>query len=97
MKRLLIVMILTQLACMTSAAASNIAPKEERSNPAVAATATTAPQVVTICGDVNVREGPAAVGPVLGWLHDGKTVKVYEQRGAWARIDGGWVVILCKP
>ena len=69
-------------------------PKVEKPKAAavvqVAQTAT--PQVVTLCGDVNVRPGASEHGAVIRWLKAGATPTVLEWREGWARIGAGeWV------
>ncbi len=41
---------------------------------------------------LNVRSGPGATYPVIGWLSNGQRVKVVERQNGWARIDNpsGW-------
>jgi lysozyme len=41
---------------------------------------------------LNVRSGPGASYPVIGWLSNGQKVKVLERQNGWARIEtpSGW-------
>jgi uncharacterized protein YgiM (DUF1202 family) len=53
---------------------------------------TATPQVVTLCGSVNVRPGASSNGAVIRWLKAGESVTVLEWREGWARIGAGqWV------
>jgi uncharacterized protein YgiM (DUF1202 family) len=53
---------------------------------------TATPQVVTLCGDVNVRPGASEHGAVIRWMKAGESVSVLEWRDGWLRIGAGeWV------
>jgi len=41
---------------------------------------------------LNVRSGPGASYPVIGWLSGGQSVRVLERQNGWARLDNpaGW-------
>ncbi len=41
---------------------------------------------------LNVRSGPGATYPVIGWLTNGQRVKVMERQAGWARLEtpAGW-------
>jgi len=41
---------------------------------------------------LNVRSGPGATYPVIGWLSSGQSVRILERQNGWARLDNpaGW-------
>lgn len=54
----------------------------------------TSPADARLCGDVNLRGVPAAVGPVYGWLRAGESVTVYEVRNGWGRVGADrWITL----
>jgi hypothetical protein len=58
---------------------------------------TATPQVVEICGTVNVRPSASEHGAVIRWI-DGGTVTVLEWGDGWARIGAReWITqaVLC--
>jgi uncharacterized protein YgiM (DUF1202 family) len=58
-----------------------------------AGTGSTASNTATCTAQaLNVRSGPGASYPVIGWLSNGQKVKVLERQNGWARIEtpSGW-------
>jgi len=45
----------------------------------------TAP-MATICGNWNIRNSASGAGPSVGWLYDGDSVTIVEERNGWAYV-----------
>ncbi len=69
-------------------AAGSAAP----SAPAVQPVSVTNSYATCTAQALNVRSGPGANYPVIGWLANGQRVRVLERQNGWARIDNpsGW-------
>lgn len=105
MKRLLILLVVMQLACMTNIPtdfptdaermngySNGYAAGERMVTDKAVPTVGAAGEVGIICGMWNVRGGADDAGGVLWVLSDGEKVKIIERRDGWVRIGRGeWV------
>jgi hypothetical protein len=97
MKRLIIILALSALACGQMIMVEPPKPKRASIPKWEAPTSTAIPKR-ELCGAVNVRANPAPTGKVLRWLVEGQEVEVIEERGGWAMIGAGeWITaaVLC--
>lgn len=104
MKRLILILALSALACGQAVGVMGEEPRQKRASVPTASRPSTTLRTWVICGSVNVREGPAAEGEVIRWLVDGQEVEVHEERGRWVRISPStaraeWITEagLCRP
>jgi lysozyme len=74
-----------------------LAGLEQRLGTQTVPTASTSPasassQAVCTAQALNVRSGPGASYPVIGWLSNGQRVKVVERQNGWVRLENpaGW-------